>query len=255
MRKLKYLGLFIGFILIQMVNMNTCFAQKDLYLLIGQSNMAGRAPILTRDTLTLKNVYLFDGKGKWVPASNPLNRYSGIRKKMSMQKLGPGYSFAQTLANKLPGHTIYLVVNAHGGSSISEWQKGRPYYENSLKRIKHAMNAANLKAIIWHQGESDSGNTNSYMKKLKQMVNDFRKDLNRPDLPFIAGETGRWEPSHKNINAVIDTIPSEINNSAVVSSKGLTHIKSKTNPHFNEKSQLIFGQRYAMVVLQLIYDK
>ncbi len=251
--RIKYISLLIGIVSLQLINSSFCYAQKDLFFLIGQSNMSGRAPILSRDTLTLKHVYLLNNEGQWVPASNPLNRFSNIRKSISMQKLGPGYSFAKALSSHLPGHTIYLVVNAHGGSTIAEWQKDGAYYNRSLKRIRIAMKTTQLKAIIWHQGESDSKNASTYMNKLKKMVTDFRKDLGMPNLPFIAGETGQWKPVHKKINKVIDTIPQNISNSAVVSSKGLSHIGSISNPHFNESGQLIFGRRYAEKVLEMVY--
>lgn len=249
----RFAVILIGLAAFLVLRGKTCYAQKDLYFLIGQSNMSGRAPIMARDTVTLKHVYLLNEEGQWVPASNPLNRFSNIRKSLSMQKLGPGYSFAKTLRSRLPGHTIYLVVNAHGGSTIAEWQKGGTYYDNSLKRILIAMKTAKLKAIIWHQGESDSNDPDTYMKKLEKMVSDFRKDLGMPELPFIAGETGQWKPIHKKINEVIDTIPKYISNSAVVSSKGLSHIGTVSSPHFDEKGQLTLGKRYAEKVLKMVY--
>ena len=61
----------------------------DLYVCIGQSNMAGRATLTSEVMDTLQNVYLLNDKGSFEPAVNPLNRYSTIRKDMSMQRLGP----------------------------------------------------------------------------------------------------------------------------------------------------------------------
>ena len=56
----------------------------DLYVCIGQSNMAGRATLTPEIMDTLQNVYLLNDKGRFEPAVNPLNRYSTIRKEMSM---------------------------------------------------------------------------------------------------------------------------------------------------------------------------
>lgn len=88
----------------------------EIYLLIGQSNMAGRADIEIQDQDTLENVYLFTGiSGKeWEKAANPLNKYSTVRKELSMQKLGPGYTFAREIAKARVGKQIGLVVNAKG---------------------------------------------------------------------------------------------------------------------------------------------
>ena len=127
----------------------------DLYVCIGQSNMAGRATLTPEVMDTLQNVYLLNDKGRFEPAVNPLNRYSTIRKEMSMQRLGPAYSFAKEmfLQTKRP---VGLVVNARGGSSINSWLKGSKdgYYEEALSRIRTAMKQGGiLKAIIWHQGK------------------------------------------------------------------------------------------------------
>lgn len=45
----------------------------DLYVCIGQSNMAGRATLTPEVMDTLQNVYLLNDKGNFEPAVNPLN--------------------------------------------------------------------------------------------------------------------------------------------------------------------------------------
>jgi len=78
---------------------------KDLqiYVLIGQSNMAGRAPVPEEIAGPIDRCYLLNTQNKWVPAKNPLNLYSTIRKGEGMQKLGPGYSFAHAMVKALAG--------------------------------------------------------------------------------------------------------------------------------------------------------
>ena len=72
----------------------------DLYVCIGQSNMAGRATLTPEVMDTLQNVYLLNDKGNFEPAVNPLNRYSTVRKDLSMQRLGPAYGFAKEMTRK-----------------------------------------------------------------------------------------------------------------------------------------------------------
>lgn len=70
----------------------------DIYLLIGQSNCAGRGYMLEQDTTqTLDGVWLLNDHGEPEPAKAPLNRYSNIRKGLSWQMIGPGYSFGKAI--------------------------------------------------------------------------------------------------------------------------------------------------------------
>lgn len=75
--------------------------EMDIYLCIGQSNMAGRAAI--PDSMwddTLAGVWLMNTDGIFEPARLPLNAYSNIRKDLSMQKLGPAWTFAMRGAGR-----------------------------------------------------------------------------------------------------------------------------------------------------------
>ena len=89
----------------------------DLYLCIGQSNMAGRGTLTEETSGAIPDVYLFNDRNEFEKATNPLNRYSTIRKELKMQGVGLAYSFAKTMATQT-GRKIGLVVNARGGSSI-----------------------------------------------------------------------------------------------------------------------------------------
>ena len=229
----------------------------DLYVCIGQSNMAGRATLTPEIMDTLQNVYLLNDKGRFEPAVNPLNRYSTIRKEMSMQRLGPAYSFAKEmfLQTKRP---VGLVVNARGGSSINSWLKGSKdgYYEEALSRIRTAMKQGGiLKVIIWHQGEADCRYPESYKIYICKLVEQLRADLNMPDLLFVAGEISRWNwtghtegtiPFNKMLRSLEDSIP----RFKVVSSEGLKPLIDENDPHFDTDSQIILGERYAEKVLR-----
>lgn len=88
--------------------------QLDLFLFIGQSNMAGRGYITDNYKSSIKDVYLLTPNGDMEPARNPLNKYSTIRKQIDLQGVGPAYSFAKAIADKT-GRKLGLVVNARGG--------------------------------------------------------------------------------------------------------------------------------------------
>lgn len=232
----------------------------DLYVCIGQSNMAGRAVITPEVMDTLKNVYLLNDKGEFEKAVNPLNRYSTIRKELSMQRLGPAYAFSKEIV-AYSGHPIALLVNARGGSSINSWLKGSvdKYYESTLSRIQVALEkGCVLKGIIWHQGEADCKNPESYKEKLKLFVSNLREDLNVPNLPFVVGQISQWNWTGRDegtvpFNEMIKEVSSFIPYSDWVSSCGLDFYKDETDPHFGTKGQLLLGKRYAEKML-LFYE-
>ena len=193
----------------------------DIYLLIGQSNMAGRAEIAGNDTDTLKNVFLYTGiPGKeWEKAANPLNKYSSIRKKLSMQKMGPGYHFAKTMVESSTKNSIGLVVNAKGGTKIEEWAPGTEFYNQAVARTKEALKYGILKGIVWHQGEGNSSKYDKYTPKIIELIEALRTDFGIPDLPFVAGQLSKDKPQRKKFNHMIVKLPKRIENCAVVKTK------------------------------------
>lgn len=225
----------------------------DVYLLIGQSNMAGRGTLLLSDmNEEPENVYLLGAENVPVQATHPFNQYSTIRKSLSMQQMGPGYSFSLKVLEAHPDRKILLVCNARGGTSITEWAKGSTYYSEAVRRTREALKYGELKAILWHQGCADSGKrVGQYMELLKAFVSSLRADLNAREVPFIAGELARWRDTSPNFNTMINTISDNIPFSACVSSEGLGMLKDETDPHFNRESQITLGRRYADKVLEL----
>lgn len=230
------------------VNPEPKIPELDLFLFIGQSNMAGRGYITDNYKDNIKNTYLLTPNGDMEPARNPLNKYSTIRKRLDLQGVGPAYSFAKAMTDKT-GRPLGLVVNARGGSSINSWMKGAKdnYYDEALSRIRQAMKFGTLKAIIWHQGESDSNDPTTYMLKLQELIANLRKDLNDTKLPFIVGELAEWRMNGTSeaFNRMLRTVPKHIPYSYCVSSKELVPLINESNPHFSADSQIILGRRYA----------
>jgi hypothetical protein len=225
----------------------------EIYLLIGQSNMAGRAEIETPDQDTLEGVFLYKGivGDEWEKAVNPLNKYSSIRKKMSMQKLGPGYTFAREMASSRPGKQIGLVVNAKGGTSISLWKPGSEFYNEAVSRTKAAMQYGVLKGIAWHQGESDASKYGSYTPKIIALIEALRTEFNMPDLPFVAGQLSEDKDSRIDFNKMIIQLPELIGNVSVVATDNTSTLDST---HFDTASQRLLGRRYASEMLKLLKE-
>lgn len=240
------------------VNPEPMIPQLDLFLFIGQSNMAGRGYITDNYKGSIKDVYLLTPNGDMEPARNPLNKYSTIRKQIDLQGVGPAYSFAKAIADKTK-HKLGLVVNARGGSSINSWLKGAKddYYGEALSRIRQAMKYGTLKAIIWHQGEADSRNPEAYMAKLQKLVADLREDLGDTKLPVIVGEIAEWRVNGTSdaFNKMLRTVPRHIPYSYCVSSRELVPLINENDPHFSADSQIILGRRYAEAAYKACYFK
>ena len=168
--------------------------EYDVYLLIGQSNMAGRGTMQASDTTgSIEGVYLLSDAGEVLEARNPLNRYSSIRKDISMQQIGPGTGFSEQMYKKT-GRKVLLVVNARGGSKIEEWLPGTVYFNEAVRRCRQAMEYGELKGILWHQGCSNARtDRQEYMEMLSSLTEALREDLcPKKNVPFIAGEIAYW---------------------------------------------------------------
>jgi hypothetical protein len=225
--------------------------ELHIYLLIGQSNMAGRAEIMGSDADTLENVFLYTGnpEKQWEKAANPLNKCSSIRKDLSMQKLGPGYHFAKNMLEFDKENSIGLVVNAKGGTSISEWKPGSHFYNEAVKRTKDALESGNLKGILWHQGESDVSALDTYTSQIVNLMEAFREDFNSPDLPVVVGQLSEDKPQRIQFNKMILQLPFYIENVGVVTSENTITFDST---HFNRQSQRLLGERYAREMQKLL---
>ncbi len=238
---MRYCLILVTMLLVQLADAEE--RPDRVILLIGQSNMAGRAPLEDGDEKPIEGVLLLDGDGKWIAASNPLNRFATDRKNLSMQRIGPGFGFAGQLAEQLKDEKIGLVVNARGGSSINLWKPGESLYDHTLARLK-AAGIQKVDAVIWHQGESDAQDP-EYLEKLVKLVSNLRRDIGTPEMPFVAGEVFKDVP----VNERMRGLPLKVKRTAVVSAKTL---KVFDGVHFDRQSQLILGRRYAEALLKML---
>lgn len=228
----------------------------EVFLLIGQSNMAGRAAIEPEDEGEIPGVMLWNiGERKWEPAKVPFNRHSPHRKDLSMQRLNCGPAFAKAWQAAHPGVTIGIVCAVRGGTSIEEWEKGRekpwPLYDTALTATREALAASGgkLAGILWHQGEANAPMPGAYPEKLRQLVAWWRADFENPSLPFVFGQLGQWNPDYAAFNEMILEQPKAIPFTACVRTDGFGAID---DAHFDSPSQRELGRRYAAALLALI---
>jgi hypothetical protein len=226
-----------------------------LYLLIGQSNMAGRGQ-LTPEYRNLSNpaVLMLNKDDKWVAASHPLHF-----DKPKIAGVGPGLAFGLQMSEAYPQVKIGLIPCAVGGTAIESWEPGvmdrasKKYpYDDMIERLKSAMKSGVVKGIIWHQGEANSTPERSvgYLKKLEELIDRLRKAIGNKNLPFVVGELGKYRDTYRLVNDQLIKLPEEVKNTAVASSEGLVH--KGDNTHFDAASATELGKRFAkqMILLQ-----
>jgi hypothetical protein len=227
-----------------------------LFLLAGQSNMAGRGIVAEEDREANPRVLMLGRDGKWVPAVDPMHwdkPAAGV---------GLGRTFGLEMAKAIPGVTIGLIPCAVGGSPIESWMPGafdeptktHPW-DDAMSRALPALEVGTLKGILWHQGESDSNEARAplYEARLHDLIARFRKDLDAPLVPFLAGQLGRfaevpWNAHREQVDQVHRSLPDRVEATAFVSSEGLVHKGDKV--HFDAESYRELGRRYAAVYLK-----
>ncbi len=222
---------------------------KQLFLLIGQSNMAGRGLIEAQDKEIIPGIFMLNKEMAWVPAVDPLHF-----DKPAMAGVGLGRTFAKTLQWANPGASIGLIPAAFGGTSLDEWKPGDKLYGDAIHRTHEAMKSGKLRGILWHQGEADAGteqHVNSYRERFANLVQHLRQDLNAPEVPVIVGELGEFQKGKftRELNEQLALIPFTVPRSAFASSAGL--VDKGDSLHFNSASAREFGRRYALAFLSL----
>lgn len=235
-----------------------------LFVLAGQSNMAGRGEVEPADTIPHVHVLTLNKDGEWEIAKDPIHfdrAYAGV---------GPGFSFGKAIANADTSIYIGLIPCAVGGSSINAWRPSDgKNYQQAVERTRKAMQSGVLKGIVWHQGETDCTNkgVKGYDDKLIDLIAGFRKDFNDAKLPFVAGELPAFQmqqpdskthqlqnnPYVPQINALIHSLKGKVANYDVVTAQNTEH--RGDHLHFNTASARLMGERYAALMKEMLLIK
>ncbi len=230
-------------------------APMHIFLLTGQSNMAGRATIEKQDEAIVEGAMLWNiVDKKWEVAVPPYNRYSPHHKGLSMQRLNPGPSFVKAYTAANPGVTVGIICPVRGGTTIEQWKKGEtepwPLFNSAIEITEAALAVGGeLKGILWHQGEGNSGRVELYPAQLKELIADFRADLKKPELPFVFSQIGQFNPAYPAFNEMIVKQPANIPNTACIVTDDL---KAIDTAHFDSAGQRALGERYAEAMMGLM---
>ena len=216
------------------------------FLLIGQSNMAGRGDI-TEAPAGINSKIKVLRNGRWQNCYRPINcdrRFSGYCL---------AESFAEEYLKEHNGVEVGLIPCADGGTSLNQWRCGGLLFDNAVYQAKLALRTSHIVGILWHQGEADCAKSlyPLYREKLEKIIDGLRTELGLADVPFISGGLGEYlddfndAPELKNywhINQTLESLAKDKPFFGYASSEGLTHKGDIL--HFNTASLIEFGKRY-----------
>ncbi len=223
-----------------------------IFLMAGQSNMAGRALVEPIDTIQSLRVCLMDKENKWIVAKEPLHFYEP-----SMAGLDCGMSFGKELSASL-GDSIYigLIPCAVGASSIEQWvgdslHRGVHLFSNFRSRAELATKVGTIKGILWHQGENNANQKQfkDYDKNLQELFLKFRGVAQNDSLPILVGELGKFLRKQEfgnypdSINNTLKHITDLDKNIMLIKTNDLNHKGDFL--HFDSQSQRTLGKRFA----------
>lgn len=186
---------------------------------------------------------------------------------------GAEVTFAERIREGRPGRKVAIIKYSQGNTTLGTaaapgaWDPatGRAYdiatlanaghcYRGLLDLVSQSLAALaarghthELRGMLWHQGESDSGlSTSVYKDRLKQFIGAIRADLGKPELPFLIGEL--IQSGYANTRSAQRQAAAETANAYFISSVALRG--DSTTIHFDTTGQLDFGRRYAERMLQ-----
>ena len=215
------------------------------FLLIGQSNMAGRGVIGDVERIANPRLKMLRN-GRWQPMYVPVNAdrpFSGVNLAESFADL---YSRDHDV-------DVGLIPCADGGTCLDQWQVGSLLFDHACYMAELASRTSTIAAVLWHQGESDSSDERYpfYEEKLTVILDVLREKLGLHDVPFLLGGLGDFLPNcaaaedvrnYAEVNAALRRIAQKKPMTAFVSAKGLG--ANPDNTHFSAVALREFGERY-----------
>lgn len=214
-----------------------------LFLLIGQSNMAGRGPLTAKDKLAHPRIFMLDKDDVWAPAKDPVHFDKGSA------GVGLCSEFARCYVKEHPAATVGLIPCAVGGTPIKWWQPGGALYSNALARTRTAMANGTLTGILWHQGETDLSMyknpvefTKIYQPLLLNTMTSLRTDLDAAGVPIILGELMYTRTNAVSFNAALAQMPQLLPRCGVASAESL--VDKGDGSHLDTPSLYLLGRRY-----------
>jgi hypothetical protein len=241
--------------------------QMSLFILAGQSNMVGWAPIPEGEK-TDPQIYVFGKDYRWRIANHPVEDAFNQVDMVSENRIagfGPAMDFAFVSLERHPEIVIGLIPCAKNSSGIVQWQRDlsdQSLYGSCLKRVRAASPMGKISGILFFQGETDAADPIQYpdppphpldwSESFITFMTDLRNDLHEPDLPVVFAQIGlTWSPeAFPNWDVVKQQQASiQLPTSAMIATDDLPLIDGL---HFTTDSYRIIGRRFAKAYWDLV---
>jgi len=180
----------------------------EVFVTAGQSNSTSCGEFPTKQTSGM--VSAFSGKA-WRRAIDPMwGAHDLIDAGDPIGKIfkggSPWLAFGDAMFVRY-GVPIGVAVTGHGGSSVTDWQPGSDMYNWMLTRV-HQLGPMGLRAVLWHQGESDVEIADQYAALLTRTIESSRSDAGW-ELPWMVAKVSYrspTEPSFESIRQAFDEL-------------------------------------------------
>ena len=252
----------------------------DVWVLAGQSNMAGEA--LTAAAPRVRHaVRSYTSWGEWTTAREPLHfpplcpdsasdadvekNIPDLRQahRAAQKGMGPGLSFGRSMFGNT-GVPQGLIPCAVGGSGLDLWDPDAQEAENSLyarmmRRIAECRQP--VAGILWHQGCAEMRRPQEYTSRMKRLVASVRSDLKQPHLPWLMAQLGKshlFDEAESGRDALISIreqqrrLPESVKHCSVVPTIDLG---MQDFIHLDTNAQRALGRRLARAALHHQSDR
>lgn len=190
----------------------------------------GSLETVVRDPATSgRFAHLVGNDGNWVVRDDVHIHYLDRKGKLTAgfgvqeDRIGPELGFGTVIGDAVE-EPVLLIKLAWGGKSLardfrppSSGGETGPYYKEIVERTRAILKdlksqfpelggrGYELAGFGWHQGWNDridQAFNDEYEKNMANFIRDIRKDLGKPNLPFVIAETGMSGPEERHPRAL-----------------------------------------------------
>jgi len=241
-----------------------------VFLLAGQSNLAGRASgaeagaptgesaIRMDDVCSFASDVMAPHRSKgWVPLG-----VSPAHEGIVGPHFGPEIGFGRGLVEAKPHEPWAFIKHGRGATNLAEdWHPeattGKQLYRDFIKQVRSALarleatgESGEIEALIWCQGESDSTRcewAEVYEQNLRRLFAATRADLNCATMPILLVLTGDGKADAESVRQAQRNVASTDSRVTLVDADDLTLLD---HVHYDAPSQLKLGHRLAGTYLR-----